>query len=509
MDPSSARRQPLPSGKACALKCSHPTGAYDNTENVPISINGIPGSKQFLVWNRAGIKNIVVTAGMRGRIEKLKTSVQINVPADGKQPPLLQVRAAPEQPTRLHLSLLNTEPPKPSGRPVRIQPSSAPAKTGALTATAAKPLVRAQTIVTAAATKAISAASRTPSSFGGGLIQPLYAWNLGDNVSFGTGNPSIEHDFVSQLDPNRPYSVFHLKATVQQPGEAPRVIQRSVTVSNPYYLARQRGVLQSLVVDADLSALFVDGAYRASFNVFNPESTNPTLTSWQLELSYDDGPREFELRPASAASIVLKAKSKTRINVAIPSAQLPKAATAITVHYKGQASNNLPVRVAAHFDVPQHVHKKFLVDAAAQAVLDNLAVNGLVANPKSISFTEVAQLARYGMLQPPPSTSDARLTLTASTILQTLKPTLPQPLDAHMPPPFPVEGDECDPWNLPDHVPDGMFCVPTQETRWVQMPARFMNAKKGDIILNPGNGSLISSVLLSVTLPQRFSHSGS
>lgn len=488
-------------GESVCVEVRAPDGRpYDNTEATPISINGVPGSRQYLVWNRAGTKNITVVAGMRGHIEKLKASVQITVPADGKQPPLLQVRPMPEQPTRLRLSLLNTAPPKPIARVVggRKTPISAPP---------VKPVVRAQTVITAAGTA--SPVSRVPVSFGGGVTQPVYSWNLGNNISLGTTNPIVEHDFGPQLDPNRPYTVFHLSATVQPPGEAPRVIRRSVTVANPYYLTRQRGVLQPPVVDADLSALFVDGAYRASFNVFNPEPSDMTLTSWQLELAYDDGPREFELKPAAAASIVLKAKTRTRINVAIPKAQLPKQASAFTVHYKGQAQNKLPVRIAVHFDVPQHVHKKFLVDVAGQAILDDLAGKGLVANPQSIGFTEVAQLARHGMLEAlPPSSGGARLNLAASSLLQALKPALAKPLDAHQPAPFPVEGEECDPWNLPDHIPDGMFCVPTQEKRWVQMPARFMNAKKGDIILNPGNGSLISSVLLSVTPPQRFSHSG-
>ena len=75
-------------------------------------------------------------------------------------------------------------------------------------------------------------------------------------------------------------------------------------------------------------------------------------------------------------------------------------------------------------------------------------------------------------------------------------------------PPKAVEGEECDPWNIPDVVPDGMFCLPTSETRQVMLEPRFMNAKKGDIILSPGNGGLIAAVLAAVTPPQPFSHSG-
>jgi hypothetical protein len=74
--------------------------------------------------------------------------------------------------------------------------------------------------------------------------------------------------------------------------------------------------------------------------------------------------------------------------------------------------------------------------------------------------------------------------------------------------PPPQVGQECDPDNLPDSIPDGFVCQATSEQRQVITRGRFMNARKGDIILSPGGNGLIGGLLLRVTPPQRYSHSG-
>ena len=507
-------------GESVCVEVRAPNGqSYDNNDSGSICINGVPGSRQYLVWNRAGKKTINVTAGKRGAVEKLKAEVQINAPADGQQPPMLTVRSAPQNPTTMILTVQNAPERRTQGTPrprIEITP-----RTPAAPAIPVGPIVPRRTAMSALTIPARDAANhpilvpttppRVATSAGGGATAAVYNWQLG-SVALGSTHPTLQHDFAAQLNPNRPHTVFHVQVTVQQPGGPARVIQRSVSVANPYFLARQRGVLQPPVESSDFSALFTDGSYRASFVVRNPETIDLTLGSMQLELAYEDGPREFELRPAAASTIVLKAQATTRIDVAIPKAQVPQQAVAFSVHYKGTAPNGLPVRVSAHFDVPQHMSRKLLVNASAQTLLDDLATRQLVLNPASITLDEVARLGNYGML---PAAASSALQIEAGRVPAVLANALqPQPVHApaamemHLAPPFAVEGQECDPWNLPDHIPDGMFCMPTQETRWMQMPARFMNAKKGDLILNPSNGSLISAVLQTVTPPQRYSHSG-
>ena len=67
------------------------------------------------------------------------------------------------------------------------------------------------------------------------------------------------------------------------------------------------------------------------------------------------------------------------------------------------------------------------------------------------------------------------------------------------------EGLEC----LPDQTPpeEGLACQLTDEWGWVAVPGRFVNARKGDVLLSPGSGGPILGVLRHVSPPQVFSHS--
>jgi hypothetical protein len=71
----------------------------------------------------------------------------------------------------------------------------------------------------------------------------------------------------------------------------------------------------------------------------------------------------------------------------------------------------------------------------------------------------------------------------------------------------PEDGKECDSDNLPDDLGDWV-CQATAERREVNFPGRFMNARKGDVILSPGGMGPIGGLLRQVMPPQRYSHSG-
>jgi len=71
-----------------------------------------------------------------------------------------------------------------------------------------------------------------------------------------------------------------------------------------------------------------------------------------------------------------------------------------------------------------------------------------------------------------------------------------------------VYGTECDPDNLPDDLPGGAVCQLTGEYAWRFVPGRVLNAKKGDVILSPGNQTMIAQLLRQVVPPQYYSHSG-
>lgn len=75
------------------------------------------------------------------------------------------------------------------------------------------------------------------------------------------------------------------------------------------------------------------------------------------------------------------------------------------------------------------------------------------------------------------------------------------------------EGEICDPDNLTEAdlataESKQLVCQLTGDVEEVMMPGRFMNARKGDVILSPGGTGLIGNLLRQVTPSQLYSHSG-
>lgn len=80
-------------------------------------------------------------------------------------------------------------------------------------------------------------------------------------------------------------------------------------------------------------------------------------------------------------------------------------------------------------------------------------------------------------------------------------------------PGFVAEGQVCDPDNLTEDElaaanQGQLVCQLTDEVMNVTMPARWMNARKGDCILSPGGDGIIGGLMLNVQPAQWYSHSG-
>jgi len=80
-------------------------------------------------------------------------------------------------------------------------------------------------------------------------------------------------------------------------------------------------------------------------------------------------------------------------------------------------------------------------------------------------------------------------------------------------PGFIAEDQVCDPDNLTEEdlaaADEGqLVCQLTDEVKDVMMPARWMNARKGDCILSPGGDGIIGGLMLNVKPAQWYSHSG-
>jgi len=483
-------------GEPVCVEVRAPDGVpYDNRESIPISINGVPGTKQYLTWQAPGTHTITVIAHRRRAPETLSTTIEIGPRADGAVPPALRVRAAADKPGVFQLAL--EAGPRLRTKPVGPRPVTAPAAPGS----AAVAAVAAPTLPTVprARPKIRIPRPRTPSTplLGGGTLEATHQWDL-HGVKLGTMQTSVSHDFRARLEPNRVYQVFHVSLTERPPEGPPVTHRRSITVWNEYALMRRRGVLQPTIMDADASARFTGQGYRAKLKVRNPESFDLILTGRRIERVWGTATsRGPDVLGEEPIHIVLKARESTNIVVQVAKSQLPPQAEAFAAHFVGKAPNGMPVRVTAHFDLPQHVSKRHQVPADVQKALADLGRRNLISSERTTSIAELREIESQRLL---PAGFVSRLTGGNA-------PRIAPPY-VHREPPKAVEGEECDPWNLPAVIPDGLVCMPTQETRSVLMPPRFMNAKKGDLVLSPGDGGLIAKVLAAVEPPQPYSHSG-
>jgi hypothetical protein len=470
-------------GESVCIEVLDPRGVpYDNHETVPISINGVPGSKHYLVWRTGGTKTITVVAGARGRREMAQATVIIEAPAAGRRVPEFTVHWRPDRPTTAIFRLANR-------RMMRLGGA-----TPAIPATHTRPAAGGTTGRVVAAARIANVASGNARMRNGseGEVSAVYEWRFGETGFARSVSAEAAQDFGPHLDPNRLHSVFHVTVTEQFPGEQPVSVTRSVVVMNPYHLMKGRGVLQPPVASSDTSVRYGGGQWRAAMTVRNPEAVDLKLSARRIECIYADPKRASKRLASESVNVVLRAGTATRIPVTVAANLLPPEVVSFAVHFSGTGPNGLPVRVAGWFDVPEHRVARSPLPAGLQSALQTVISRGLVANSSAVSFTELKDLA-------------ARGSISATTLA--FPRGQPKPMNHQAPLPA-KEGQECEPWNLPALVPPGLACVPTSEPKPTPMPARFMNAMKGDIVITPYNGSLISRVLLSVDPPQLYAHSG-
>lgn len=153
-------------------------------------------------------------------------------------------------------------------------------------------------------------------------------------------------------------------------------------------------------------------------------------------------------------------------------------------------------------------------------------VMGAVVVPGHEMAVRHAKLPAGGSLQNPPRISKGPALVGMAPSATTLRPGggLFRSVGGHTgagvlrfagpPSPGPLaEGQICDPDNLTEEElaqasTDQLVCQLSTEEQEVLMPARFMNARKGDIILSPGGTGLVGTLLRAVDPPQSYSHSG-
>ncbi len=146
-----------------------------------------------------------------------------------------------------------------------------------------------------------------------------------------------------------------------------------------------------------------------------------------------------------------------------------------------------------------HLERRLAPSVLAQA---GLADSPALVNPAAGAAVELRSNLSAGisLLSPDTASTDAGLFRAVSAEL--LHKSLWDTILAS----DPQEGATCDPDNV--DAPEGWACQATGRVENKQVPGRFLNARKGDIILSPGGLGMIGGMLMSVSPPQRYAHCG-
>lgn len=555
---------PLP-GQSVLVEVHAPDNTpYNNTEKFYIGINGVPGSRQYLQFSRPGKQTIEVVAN--GPAGPNQATVEVDVqapPALGPVPvgaamrvlpphlwpevglPMLNVARFPHGSYQVAFGLgafAGAEgmmvPPMPNPKLVAPVPKAENAVPNAAILPATNTLGAVKPIAAVSARGDVAHLPVLSQALGGQPTPPgIYNWDFGDETQLNTNVPYAEHDFEQALDPTREYQQFNVSVS-----SAGKTVTRTLAVYSSYVTIKKRmGILVPQVEINSFARKFGE-SFTGTMSVTNCEAGAITLTERRLIPMYADPSQIAIPLPTEklATPLVVPGKSAISVDVAATFNQVPNGAVGFIAYYAGQSADGIPVRVGAHFDIaPEdrfttglrlgNIAVTHVPAGVLQSMLSN-AVSAAGGTPVSLGDIRSAanagsvDLAAFSAARPLISNANHIFSSPASVNALGVHPIAVRlasnlgvtadalagifdPVAVPTAPP-PQEGSECDPDNLPDAIPDGFVCQATAEQRQVITPGRFMNARKGDLILSPGGNGLIGGLLRQVNPPQRYSHSG-
>ncbi|HEX2060340.1 MAG TPA: carboxypeptidase regulatory-like domain-containing protein, partial [Thermoanaerobaculia bacterium] len=409
-----------------------------------------------------------------------------------------------------------------------------------------------------------------------------YEWDFGDGRTATTRTPTVSHDYFRSIDHAGGVGQFVVTCKVLHTG---LTVSRTLTIGSAYALCRKTGTIVPHV-DAELFAYKRFTMVEGSFTVYNVEEEKIVLDRVSITATSDHGDAVALPRPFVnlGKPITIAPNSMSEIAVNVPfigsgtpqNGQLRYDAAGFTVIYAGTCGS-YPVRCTAVFDIPVEqrnqkprppeldepiltkkpwpweIVEDFIeqvvnppdevtqpgIDVVLDAKTGTLAVAlGSLDDTRTRSEVRTQAMRVKSAVYAPIQAMELDLRMGKEPVKRKLSfdrmagkkngfsmtPKLTtmhhqdggvvaHKHDGPPPPGFIAEGQICDPDNLTEAdlaAADEaqLVCQLTDETKDVRMPARWMNARKGDCILSPGGEGIIGGLMLNVSPPQWYSHSG-
>lgn len=394
-----------------------------------------------------------------------------------------------------------------------------------------------------------------------GVSRREFRWEFGDGTTAVTSSPTVDHDYFTALGPDEDQGIFTVSCTAVADGVT---VSRTLVLHSAYALCKKQGAIVPHL-KGDVYAKKISQGLSGNLVVHNIEAfplvlDHQAIVPWEVDPEGDDLAIPSFTDMDTPITIAANSSSVIAVNVAY-SPQFPENLPAFTVYYGGSGDGTKvrlshtfelsaadqhasparrerpedrqkPVFHAPWEEVAQQFENLFghpqglgqhstIIDRGTGTVAINLGRGSAGADAVSerasvdIVMGSLATPAYQDRVVDSSTRMIPGLTEQVSRArilpeMHVMSGTVPPP-----PRPGPVrEGQFCDPGNLTEEVHSeaeerDLVCQLTNEgPREYAMPARFMNARKGDIILSPGGGGAIARLLQQVTPPQIYSHTG-
>ena len=364
----------------------------------------------------------------------------------------------------------------------------------------------------------------------------VYRWDFGDGTTATTDVPSIVHDYTGRFDLRSRASSFDVRCRVERAGDAPFEVVRTLVLDSWYAACRSQGRIICPVESATLAVLQA-GVARGRFTVSNPEDQALTFDRIAIAPLLTDDRGEAPSVRDLADPVVVQPTSSVAMAVLPELDELPDEATGYTVLLAGSAADGTPARATAvvelplqrparsWLDVPTSERRTWPWEEVTHRLTEGLRGPGTTirGGPVVLEAAEEATVRvdqEIGLLAVSlgpgvvPIHEQVGLTRQLHDLLdEAVDHATAVPRKGSFPPTDPVaEGGRCDPSNIP--APDAATAAAASlacqlaEQEEVRVSGRFVNARKGDIVLSAAGVSPMAQIYHELDPPQDHSHAG-
>ena len=249
-------------------------------------------------------------------------------------------------------------------------------------------------------------------------------------------------------------------------------------------------------------------AYVGLFRITNLEDESIHFNRVQVSFLYDDPEKAGIPGKPQKIAWSLKPRVSVEHSFTLPVKDVPRDAFGFGVHYHGITDSNLLVRADVYFEVRTPGRVVPLDDPEVVSALNDIASRGILRDPSIISLDWLQNaLTAPKDCDNPWARMDNPRTQPDEIMGRIMGSITLMGGETDVPPEVISEGVRCTA-EMEGNPPEGYVCQLTDEVEWVCIPARIINARKGDVILSPGGNGAIGGLLRQLNPPQVYSHSG-